>query len=457
VGFANKHRFSGQRMSAPMILIAATRTSSGKSTVTLGILRALRNRRLRVSSLKVGPDYIDPGFHAAATSRPCLNLDAWAMRLGTLAGTEREISRDADMVVGEGVMGLFDGAADGTGSTADLAALLGVPVILIVDAESMGPSLAAIVEGFARFRDDVEIAGVILNRVSGAGHARLLLEACEARFSTPVIGWLPRDERLTLARRHLGLVQASEHDELEAFLDGAGSLIETQLDLDRLLRLARPAAIDALTSPLAPIPPLGQRIAVASDAAFAFAYESHLAGWRNAGAEIEFFSPLQDEPPSASCDAVYLPGGYPELHGARLAAARRFSSGLRAATLRGAAVYGECGGYMVLGRSLIDRDGIQHAMTGLLPVATRFGEARPRLGYRRIATLAHSPLGRTNSLFRGHEFHYAQESMNHGSPLFSNRDARGAELGPAGCIEGRVMGSFLHLIDAEDGRAAGSR
>jgi cobyrinic acid a,c-diamide synthase len=435
-------------VSAPVLLVGAPSSGSGKTVVTLGILRALRRRGLRVASFKVGPDYIDPAFHERATGRPCCNLDSWAMRLATLVGLLEAVGRDADIVVGEGVMGLFDGAPDGSGSTADLAALLDLPVLLVVEVQKLGQSAAAIVEGFVRFREDVEVVAVLFNRTGSPAHAALLREALAARLSTPVVGCLPRDPALALPERHLGLVQASEHPDLEKVLERAADLVAEHVDLDRLLRVARPPSVTVLPTRPVPLPPPGQRIAVARDRAFAFLYEAVLAGWRRQGAEMSFFSPLADEAPEPTADAVWLPGGYPELHAGRLALNRRFLDGLRAAAARGAFVFGECGGYMVLGRGLVTREGERCAMAGLLPVETSFAAPRLHLGYREVALAADIPLGAGGTRLRGHEFHFATETLREGPPLFASaRDARDCELGPAGCRAGTVAGSFVHLID----------
>jgi cobyrinic acid a,c-diamide synthase len=443
-------------LGAPLVVVAAPRTGSGKTVVTLALLRALRRRGLAVAAAKVGPDFIDPAFHAAATGRATANLDPWGMRLATLAATLDRTAADADLVVVEGVMGLFDAAADGTGSTADLAALLDVPVVLVVDAAGQGASVAAVVEGFARFRDDVEIGAIVLNRVAGERHARLLTDALDARVSTPVLGWLPVDPRLALPTRHLGLVQAVEHPGLDAFLDAAADLVAQRLDLDRVERIARAPTLSAL-GPAAPaLPPPGARIALAQDAAFAFAYPHVLDGWRAAGATILPFAPLDGAASDATADAVMLPGGYPELHAERLAGAATFLNGLRRAATRGAAIYGECGGYMVLGRSLVDAAGRAHAMAGLLPVATSFAASRRQLGLRQVTLLAGGPLGPAGTRYRGHEFHYAAETARDGPALLDVQDARGEPLGAAGCRAGTVAGSFVHLVDRADARTLAS-
>ncbi len=469
------------------LVIAAPASGSGKTTVTLALLRRLRDRGVRVSSLKVGPDYIDPAFHAAASGRACFNADPWTMREATFRAALAAASRDADLVVAEGVMGLFDGATADEGSTADVASAAGWPVVLVVDASAMAGSAAAVVHGFASYRRGVDVAGVIYNRVGSDRHAALLVEAT-AKTGRPVLGCLRREPSLALPGRHLGLVQAAEHPDLERFLRDAAGAIGSAVDIDALSRLARPARPETLGTAAAParappalapepgaagagagaeagaaasaasLPVLGQHIAVARDEAFAFAYPLVLDGWRRAGAEISTFSPLAGEPPPPGADAVYLPGGYPELHAGRIADARPFLEGLRASAGRGALVYGECGGYMVLGESLVDADGEAHAMAGLLPVATTFAERRLTLGYRTARNLARSPLGPRGAGFRGHEFHYARVLREGGGEaLFRCADARGRDLGPAGRRAGRVMGSFVHLVDRMSEDAAAPR
>jgi len=433
--------------SAAGLVIASPASGCGKTTATLALLRAFRARGVRVASAKVGPDYIDPAFHAAASGRSCCNLDPWAMRHELLAGLIEESGRDAELLLVEGVMGLFDGAADGSGSSADLAALAGWPVVLVVDAAGQGASIAALVKGFRDFRADVEVAGVIANRTAGKRH-RAILEAALARVGTPLLGCLPRDPALSLPDRHLGLVQAREHPALEAFLRLAGACAAEHVDLAALLRLARPSRLAEAAERAVPLAPLGQRMALACDDAFAFAYPHLLDGWRAQGAELFPFSPLADEAPVKDADAVYLPGGYPELHAGRLAGQRNFLAGLRAAAARGAAIYGECGGYMVLGKGLVDAAGAAHAMAGLLPLETSFAARQLHLGYRALRLAGDGPLGAAGAGFRGHEFHYATVTREAAAqPLFLATDARNKSLGALGAVAGRVLGSFVHLVD----------
>jgi cobyrinic acid a,c-diamide synthase len=437
-------------VSAPGLIFAAPASGSGKTTLVAGLLRLLRRRGLQLSAAKLGPDYIDPAFHAAALGMPCLNIDLWAMRPATVTALLEQLSSSVALTVVEGAMGLFDGAADGTASAADFAALIGWPVILVVDARGQAQSAGALLGGFARHRADVAIAGVIFNRIGGASHESALRRAAEP-LGIPVLGCLPRVADLVLPERHLGLVQALEHADLDAFLDRLADRLDVRLDVDRLLDLARPARALASAGAAGSLLPLGQHIAVASDAAFAFSYAGQLDAWRNSGAEIAIFSPLADEAPPAGCDAVYLPGGYPELHAARLAKGERFLDGLRGAAARGAVLFGECGGYMTLGTGLIDKEGRRHAMAGLLPLESSFAEPHLHLGYREAALLAAGPLGATGASFRGHEFHYATVlDEGEGEALFDCRDALGRGLGKVGRRRGKVAGSFIHLIDSRE-------
>lgn len=431
---------------APGLIVAAPASGSGKTVITLGLLRALRNRGIAVAAAKTGPDYIDTRFHAAACGQASVNLDPWAMRRETVAHLLHRACAGAGLLIVEGVMGLFDGAAGGAGSTADLAALTGLPVVLVVDVRGQAQSAAAVVDGFRRFRGDVRIAGVIANRVAGQRHLDLVAEAMAAT-GVPLLGGVPRAADLDLPSRHLGLVQAVEHPDLEGFLDRAAAVVAACIDLDRLAALAGAASL-ARMGPVPGLPPAGQRIALACDAAFAFTYDHLLAGWRHAGAEVLPFSPLADEAPPGDADAVFLPGGYPELHAGRLSANERFLGGLRAAAARGCFIYGECGGYMTLGQGLVDAAGRRHRMAGLLAVETSFAERRLSLGYRQVRLAAPTPLGAEGVTFRGHEFHFATIlDEGAGSPLFTAAGADGTDLGTAGRCRGRVAGSFIHLLD----------
>ena len=437
---------------APGLLVAAPRSGSGKTTVTLALMRALRRRGVPVRGAKCGPDYIDPAFHAAATGHPSLNLDSFAMPDPLLDACAGLAARGAGLVVAEGSMGLHDGIVAGegrTGANADIAARYGWPVLLVLDVSGAAQSAAAVALGCATYDPRIRVAGVVLNKVASPRHRRLV-EAGLARVKLPVLGALPREANLVLPERHLGLVQAGETADLEARLDRLADLAEAGLDLDAIVKAAggrAPEGTDGLPRPPA------QRIAVAQDAAFSFLYPHMLAGWRAAGAEIVPFSPLADEGPDPACGACWLPGGYPELHAGRLARADRFREGLRLfAQTR--PVHGECGGYMVLGESLEDAEGTTHPMAGLLPVATSYARRRLHLGYRVATLAADGLLGRAGTRLVGHEFHYASELTPAPGPeeaLARVTDAEGVPLGLAGHRRGHVTGSFFHLIAGTDG------
>ncbi|HEV7291179.1 MAG TPA: cobyrinate a,c-diamide synthase [Devosia sp.] len=424
------------------IVIAAPRSGSGKTVITLGLLAALRRNGVVVAPAKTGPDYIDPAFLGRAAMRDAVNLDPWAMAPVRIKELAQLQATGADLLLVEGVMALFDAAVDGIGSTADLAELLELPVVLVVDAERQSQSVAALVAGFAQWRAGVRIGGVILNRVASMKHERMLVEAI-AGTGIPVLGAIPRDGALVVPERHLGLVLPGEISAFDAFLGAAAEAVGRYVDLDRLRALAAPLA-EPWQRAVA-LPPLGQRIAIARDDAFAFLYPHLLDGWRSAGAELSFFSPLADQAPAADTDAVYLPGGYPELHGATLAAAERFKRGLQEARDRGALLYGECGGFMVLGETLVDKAGAEHAMAGLLPVTTRIDRPKRTLGYRRLVHGGDLPWP---GQLMAHEFHYSSAKQSRLTPLFAATDARGEAMPPMGAVIGRVMGSYAHVIDA---------
>lgn len=426
------------------LLIAAPSSGSGKTTVTLGLMRALRNRGIASAPGKAGPDYIDPAFHTAASGKACLNYDPWAMRPDLLRANAAAATADGAALIIEAMMGLYDAAADGTGSPADLAALLELPVILVVDCARMAHSVAALVRGFAGHRADVHVSGVILNKVGSDRHESMLRDALETT-DMPVFGVLRQNASLQLPERHLGLVQAGEHGELNAFIERAAMHVEQGCDLDAILSAARSAFPRGSNTDVLQLKPLGQKIAIARDIAFAFCYEHLLSGWRKAGAELLFFSPLSNEAPAEDADAVYLPGGYPELHAGILANAAQFKSGMTAARDRGARIFGECGGYMVLGETLVAADGAGYEMLGFLPLATSFAVRKRHLGYRRVRPL-------DTSFFDGplmaHEFHYASIlSEGDAARLFDTTDAVGTPLGPAGLRRGQVAGSFMHIVD----------
>ncbi|HEX6243241.1 MAG TPA: cobyrinate a,c-diamide synthase [Polyangiales bacterium] len=442
-------------MSAPPgLLIAATNSGAGKTTLTLGLLRALTRRGLRVGAAKCGPDYIDPGLHALACGRSSFNLDSWAMRPGLLSALRAQLERDADLVVCEGVMGLFDGRPDtveqSDGSSASVAARMDWPVLLVVDVTGQAQSVAAVVRGFAAHRADVRLLGVVLNRVASPRHQASCRAAIEAT-GVPVLGALPRAPDLQLPERHLGLVQALDTQQPEARLDALAAFVESHLELSQLLERVRldqarraarvETAIDGLTPP-------GQHIALAHDRAFSFVYPHLLEGWRRKGAELSFFSPLANQGPDPRADVCWLPGGYPELHAPQLAANHHFLQSVRSFAER-RPVHGECGGYMVMGETLVDASGAEHALLGLLGHRTSFARRKLTLGYRAGLLAQDCPLGARGSWLRGHEFHYATlHTPGDDAPLFER--VEGTTEGCVGTRRGLSSGSFFHFIDKSE-------
>jgi cobyrinic acid a,c-diamide synthase len=405
---------------------------------------------LRVGAVKTGPDYIDPAFHAAITGRPGLNLDSWCMPDALLGRVMQAACQDVDILVVESAMGLFDGLSlpDGQrGAPSDIAAHFGIPVLLVLDMSGQGQSVGPIARGFAQWSPHVQVSGVVLNRVASPRHERLGREAVQAA-QLPVYGALMRQMGQTLPERHLGLVQAREHGNLAGWLADLADKAERELDLDGILAAARPlqGGVGEELPQIGVLPPPGQRIAVADDAAFSFLY-GHLAlFWRQAGAELVPFSPLADEAPDPSCTACWLPGGYPELHAGVLAGAATFRAGL-AHFARTRPVHGECGGFMVLGQGLEDAQGVRHGMAGLLGHSTSFARRKLNLGYREATLVADGVLGARGARLRGHEFHYATVlEGGQDAPLASLRSGIGEELGMCGGQRGFVSGSFFHVL-----------
>ncbi|WP_353143099.1 cobyrinate a,c-diamide synthase [Paracoccus sp. (in: a-proteobacteria)] len=422
------------------LVISAPASGSGKTTVTLGLIAALRARGLVVQPFKSGPDYIDPAFHRAAAGRESFNLDSWAMgraQIAHLIGA----ATGADIALAEGSMGLFDGVARaggcGNGGSADIAALTGWPVVLVMDCKGQAQSAGAIALGFREMRRDVRLAGVVLNRVASPRHEALMRHALDA-LAIPVLGVLPRAAGIELPERHLGLVQAQEHAALDALLLAAGKAAAQHLDLDAIIAAASGGIA---TQPFSQLPPPAERIALAQDDAFSFVYPHLVAGWRAAGATILPFSPLADQAPDESAGVCWLPGGYPELHAGQLAQAAQFRDGLRRfAETR--PVHGECGGYMAMGAGLIDADGTRHRMAGLLGLETSYEKCRMHLGYRRAAPLA----GLYQRALAGHEFHYATILAQPDAPLAQVTDANGDTVPETGSRRGHATGTFFHLI-----------
>ncbi len=436
-------------MTARGLIIAAPRSGAGKTSVTIGLLRALKRRGILVRGAKSGPDFIDPAFHEAACGQPGVNLDSWSMNPALLDGLAGQAGADMEFLLVESAMGLFDGIegeANRSGAASDLARRFGLPVLLVLDVSGQSRTAAAIAHGFNSFDPDITLAGVVLNKVASDRHYNQAAGAIE-RAGMKVLGAIRRNPDMMMPERHLGLVQASEHKSLDAFINQMADIMEEQLDIDAILATARAPEIEALEK-IALSPP-GQRIAIAQDAAFTFLYPHLKRQWKEAGAELVAFSPLNDEAPSKDCDVCWLPGGYPELYAGKLASAQKFRTGL-ANFAQSASVHGECGGFMVLGQGLIDADGVEHQMTGLLGHSTSFAKRKMNLGYRQAELLADCALGKKGEVLRGHEFHYARVvEQGPDDPLVRLSDGIGNWIGAAGARRGLVSGTFFHAIACE--------
>ena len=425
-------------------LISAPSSGTGKTTVMLGLLRAFSDRGLAVQPFKSGPDYIDPAFHLAAARRASFNIDSWSMGAELIDAISHQAS-GAELIIAEGSMGLFDGVATrgavGYGSSAETAQRLGWPVVLVIDVSGQAQSAAATALGFKTYAPDINIAGVILNRVASPRHERLARLGMQ-KAGIEVFGSLPRRGDLTLPERHLGLIQAVEHPDLETAVAGYAQFLKDHVDLDALFAAA---AGSAVARPGRWASPPAQQIAIARDAAFSFTYPHLLESWRAAGASILPFSPLSDQPVPPS-DLVILPGGYPELHAGKLALAENFWNSLRTHATQNP-VHGECGGYMALGEALIDKQGVSHKMAGLLGLVTSYEKRKFHLGYRQ-ANLRVPALGYAKGTkLRGHEFHYSSIINQPDAALADVFDADGNSVAETGSFRGYVSGTFFHLID----------
>jgi cobyrinic acid a,c-diamide synthase len=436
------------------LVIAGTHSGVGKTTLTAGLIAALRQRGLSVQPFKTGPDYIDPTYHSLAAGRPCHSLDTWMVPPGRVRALFTHAVRGADVAIVEGVMGLYDGFGyqDENGSTAQVAKLLNAPVVLVLDASHMARSAAALAVGYQHFDPDLPLAGFILNQVGGESHGQGVATAIQRATDRPVLGWLPHDPALEIPERHLGLVPTAEPGRWRGFIEAAADRVVHHLDLDRLLTIAQEAQPLNVPNPLA-IDVRSQRsgrrpvIAVAQDEAFSFIYPDNLDLLRIAGAEVAFFSPLHDAalPPGAA--AVILSGGFPEFYAGQLAANTAMQQALRQVHSQGMPIYAECGGLMYLTQAIIDLQGGQHPMVGLLPGRSVMSQ-QLTLGYRLAQAASDSWLLSAGETVRGHEFHY---STWEGRPAdvtpayhLLTPDGQGAPR-PEGVCLGNLRASYVHL------------
>jgi len=443
-------------MSAKGFVIAAPRSGAGKTSVTIGLLRALQRRGVVVGGAKSGPDFIDPGFHHVACGREGVNLDSWSMSPDLLDGLINRAASDVDILLIESAMGLYDGidGEDGrSGAASDLARRYKLPVLLVLDVSGQSRTAAAIAHGFATFDPDINLAGVVLNKVASDRHYNQAASAIE-RAGIQVLGSIKRNPDMEMPERHLGLVQAGEYENLDRFINEMADVMEASIDIDAVLKAA--CEINTQNGGSArggdisvSLPPPGQRIAIARDKAFTFLYPHLAREWREAGAELVPFSPLANEGPSMDCDICWLPGGYPELHAGILADADKFKSTMQQFA-ETKPVHGECGGFMVLGEKLEDAGGTNHVMLGLLGHETSFARRKLNLGYRRAELMTDCPLGPKGASLRGHEFHYARViTPGDDVPLVALSDGIGNKIGPSGARRGHVTGTFFHAIARE--------
>jgi cobyrinic acid a,c-diamide synthase len=418
------------------LVVAGTHSGVGKTTVATGLMAAFGSAGRTVAPAKVGPDFIDPGYHARATGRPGRNLDAWLCGPDAVPGLAGRAAAGADLLVVEGVMGLFDGAADGTpSSTADIAHLLDAPVVLVVDASSMSGSVAAIVHGFATLDPRVRLAGVILNRVGSDGHETQLREAI-APLGVPVLGALQRNDELQWRDRHLGLVPVVEHTaEVDRSLRRLGEVVARSCDLEALAVIATATPGRTVPDPVLPEPVADVRIAVAAGPAFSFSYPDNLEALAAAGAELVEFDPLMAEQLPEGCRGLVAGGGFPEVFAEGLAANRPLLDDLRGRVADGLVVWAECGGLLWLARSLDD-----HTMAGVIDTGAVMTE-RLTLGYRTATTRADSPLGPAGLVLRGHEFHYSTTEPTGDALALKGRFGSG----PGGFADRRLLASYLHV------------
>jgi len=430
----------------PVVVIAGAASGVGKTTVTLGLLEALRRRGLRVQAFKVGPDFIDPGFHALAAGRPAYTLDGWMCGRERVMETVACRAADADVAVVEGMMGCFDGR-DGEsdeGSTAQVAKWLGAPVVLTVDAGALARSAGAIVLGFERFDPDLVLGGVVFNRVGGALHRRWLGQAVAGACRARSLGAIPHAPAAALPERHLGLVTAAEGGYTEALRERLAALVEDHVDVDAIIAMAQSTVRRRPAAPAAPA--CRALIAVARDEAFQFYYAENLDLLRGAGAEIVCWSPL-DDPELPDAGGLYLGGGYPEVHAARLAANAGMRRAVRKFAESGRPVYAECGGLMYLCDSLEDAGGTSWPMVGVLPARARWAGGPPRLGYREVETQAASLLGPAGIRVRGHEFHCSSLEPAPASVacVYRMEDGLDGPVRSEGYAVGGALMSYVHL------------
>jgi cobyrinic acid a,c-diamide synthase len=426
-------------------LIAGTASGVGKTTVSLALCAAFRGRGLRVQAYKCGPDFLDTGHLSAISGRAARNLDTWMLDEQSNRDIFARGAAEADIVIVEGMMGLFDGVSGGgeKGSAAEIAKLLSLPVILVLDASKSARSLAAVVHGFENFDPQLRFAGLVLNRVAGESHFRLLRDAIRSTSRTPLLGWLPRDEGVAIPERHLGLRTADEESSRGEKTQSFAAIAEKHLDLDQLLNGedAAPALPHAVVQSPARI-----SLGIARDPAFCFYYQDNLDLLEAAGAKIVAFSPLTDTELPPGLDALYLGGGYPELYAEQLSSNSRFLTSLRSFAQSGRPIYAECGGMMYLAEELCTREGHAFSMASVLPLRIEMTGRLVRFGYVEVEFAQDCFLAEKGTIARTHSFHYSRAipTGEVAAPFRANYSLSGLN-DSEGCLLGNVLGSYFHL------------
>ncbi|MEE3247351.1 MAG: cobyrinate a,c-diamide synthase [Chloroflexota bacterium] len=443
---------------AATIVIAGVRSGVGKTTIATGVMGALTRRGNKVQPFKAGPDYIDPSYHQIACGVPSRNLDTWLCDHSTVLELFQRASAGCDVSVVEGVMGVFDGHSSLTeeGSTAQLAKLLGAPVILIADAAKVARSVAAEILGFQKFDPDLNVAGVILNGVGSDRHLEFCKPQIEATTGLPVLGYLPRKEEFIQPERHLGLIPTVEGTVAQKWYDGVINQVEATMDVDAILKLAQSAKTPPASPTVYPEVALSSRatIAVAQDMAFNFYYQDSLDLLTAWGAEIAPFSPLEDEKLPAGASGIYLGGGFPELFASHLSDNKPMHQSIMEAVASGVPVYAECGGLMYLGKSLSDLEGVTHPMVGVIPAESAMSQSRLTLGYREVESCSDNPVLQVGQRVRGHEFHWSTLAQQPGAEE-SVYKVIDQENRPDGFRTRNVWASYVHIhLGSRPGLAA---
>jgi len=443
----------------PRIIIAGTHSGVGKTTIVTGLLAVLKQQGLTVQSYKVGPDYIDGGYHQLASGRVAHNLDTWLVPTDKVVPIFAKTAVGNDMVIIEGVMGLYDGGRQGVSSTAAIAKLLKAPVILVIDAKSMGESAAAIALGYKMYDQEVNLVGVIINRLGSASHQKMVTEALE-RIHIPVLGCIYRNEGLSMPERHLGLTPVTEYNAQDMIATLCLQIAE-QVDVEKIMSIASSAPelctmLKSLSD--AKQSPPRVRIGVAQDEAFSFYYPESLEVLKTMGAQIIPFSPLNDTH-LPDVDGLLFGGGFPEMFVSQLTANARMRQSIHDASTAGMPIYAECGGFMYLTRKIIDFDGTEYEMVGAIPASCSMQSKLQTVGYIEATSLTDNVLCSAGARMRGHEFHFSlmnhEESSQPFPWAFEFKKVRTGAVYPSGYAHGNLLASYLHMHFAGNEQAAG--